>query len=88
MLSHQVSFMTGDNSDRLVKLTVASDEVEANVLRNALEQEGISVFVKNVDPLGSISAAPTPAFSFELFISTRDERRARWVLGQLEPQTQ
>ena len=75
--------MAAKGDDRLVKLAVARDEIEANVWRSALEQDGMAVLVRNVDPLGSIAAAPTPAFSFELMVAARDEKRARWLLGQL-----
>ena len=75
--------MAAKGDDRLVKLAVARDEIEANVWRSVLEQDGLAVLVRNVDPLGSIAAAPTPAFSFELMVAASDEKRARWLLGQL-----
>ncbi|MBI1884784.1 MAG: DUF2007 domain-containing protein [Chloroflexi bacterium] len=68
--------------DRLVKLATARDEVEAGVWRDALEQEGIAVNVRNVDPLASFGASLP--FSIELLVLAKDLKRARWVLGELE----
>jgi hypothetical protein len=66
-----------------VKVAAAHDEVEAGVLRHALEQEGIAAFIKNADPLGSFGIASALPYSLEVFVSARDERRARWLLGRL-----
>ncbi len=71
----------GGNSDRLVRIGVAHDEVEANIWRDVLEQEGIAVYVKNVDPLSTLGAAPSLPGSFELYVFAADEKRARWLLG-------
>ncbi|MFQ6020061.1 MAG: putative signal transducing protein [Dehalococcoidia bacterium] len=67
-----------------MKVATAHDEVEAGVWRDALEQEGIAVYLKNVDPMGSFGVASSPPFSLELFVLARDQRRARWILGRLE----
>ncbi len=69
------------NSERLVMIAVAGTEVEANIFRDALAQEGIPSFVKSADPLASIGA--TPIFgSLQVYVQARDEKRARWVLGE------
>lgn len=78
--------MTDREAEKLVKVASAHDEVEAGVLRHVLEQEGIAVFVKNADPLGSFGVAPTLPYSLEIFVFARDERRARWLIGQRKPQ--
>ncbi len=70
------------NSDRLVMIGVAHDEVEASIWRDALEREGVAVYVKNADPLGSFGLPPLPG-SLQVFVLARDERRARWILGDL-----
>jgi hypothetical protein len=70
----------------MVKIGVARDQVEAAIWRDALQQEGINAFVKNIDPLTALpyveSATP---YSFEVFVAAADEKRARWTLG-LPPQ--
>lgn len=71
------------NSDRLVKIGVAHDEVEASIWRDALENEGVAVYVKSADPLSSFGVAPLPG-SLELFVLAQDEKRARWILGDLK----
>jgi hypothetical protein len=76
--------MGGEQANRLVKVATARDEVEAGVFRDALEQEGIAVHLKNVDPMGSFGVPSFLPYSLELFVLARDERRARWLLGQLE----
>ncbi len=70
------------SSDRLVSIGIAHDEVEASIWRDALEREGVAVYVKSVDPLTSFGVAPLPG-SLQLFVLERDEKRARWVLGDL-----
>lgn len=70
----------------MVKIGVARDQVEAAIWRDALRQDGIRAFIKNVDPLTAVpyveSATP---YSFEVFVPASDERRARWILA-LPPQ--
>jgi hypothetical protein len=68
---------------RLVKIGVARDEVEAAIWRDALEQDGIAAFVRNVNPLavaGYVGASALP-YSFEVYVRAADARRARWILG-------
>ena len=66
----------------MVKIGVARDQVEAAIWRDALQQEGINAFIKNIDPLTALpyveSATP---YSFEVFVAATDEQRARWILG-------
>ncbi len=38
--------MVTNKSDRPVKIAVARDELEANVLKDALDQEGITPYIK------------------------------------------
>jgi acyl-homoserine lactone acylase PvdQ len=72
-----------EKSDRLVMVGVAQDELEANVWRDILAQEGIPVFVKAADPLASFGVTPGPG-SLHVFVQARDEMRARWLLGKGE----
>ena len=78
----------GKKKDRqgMVKIGVARDQVEAAIWRDALQQEGINAFIKNIDPLAALpyveSATP---YSLEVFVAAADERRARWILA-LPPQ--
>ena len=67
---------------RLVKIGVARDEMEAAMWRDALEQDGIAAFVRNVDTLSvaQYSASGLP-YSFELYVGAADAKRARWILG-------
>jgi len=68
---------------QLVKIAVARDEVEAAIWRDALEQEGIAVFVRNVDTLAVaqyVGTSPLP-YSLEMYVRAGDARRARWILG-------
>ena len=76
--------MVANKSDRLVKIAVAHDEVEASVWKDALEQEGITPYVKSLDPLTPFGVAPALPSSFEVYVLSRDEKRARWVLGEFE----
>jgi hypothetical protein len=69
---------------RLVKIAVARDEVEANVFKDALEQDGIRPYVKSLDPLTPFGVAPSLPASFEVYVLREDEKRARWILGQLQ----
>ena len=72
----------GDKRDRLVLIGVAHDEVEANIWRDVLEKDGIPTFVRSDDPLGAFGIAPLPG-SLHVFVRQRDERRARWLLGEM-----
>jgi len=68
---------------RLVKIAVARDEVEAAIWRDALEQDGIAAFVRNVDTLTVaqyVGTSPLP-YSLEMYVRAADARRARWILG-------
>jgi len=68
---------------RLVKIGVAQDEVEAAIWRDALEQDGIAVFVHNADPLaiGQYVIPSALPYSLEVYVRAADAKRARWILG-------
>ena len=76
--------MARERGDQLVKVASARDEVEANVWRDTLEKEGIAVYVRNVDPLSPFGIPSSLPFSLDLFVLARDEKRARWLLGEIE----
>lgn len=76
--------MNDTDAEALVKLAVARDDLEAGLWRDALQQEGIPVYLRNADPLGSIGAAPSLPFSLELFVLAKDELQARQVLAELK----
>jgi hypothetical protein len=75
--------MAADKSDRLILIAEARDLLEANVWKDALEQEGIKPFVKSLDVLKPMGVAPSGGF--ELYVLEKDEKRARWVLGEGGP---
>ncbi len=80
--------MVANKPDRLVRIAVAHDEFEASppkAEKDALEQDGVRPFVKSLDPLTPFGVAPSLPASFELYVLARDEKRARWILGQLPP---
>ncbi len=77
--------MVANKSDRLVKIAVARDELEANVLKDALGQEGITPYIQSLDPLTPFGVAPGLPSSLEVYVLARDEKRARWILGELGP---
>ena len=68
-----------------MKIGVAQDEVEAAIWRDALEQDGIAVFVRNVDtlPVAQSVGTPTLPYSLEVYVRAADAKRARWILGLL-----
>lgn len=76
--------MGAKKGDRLVLIGVAHDQVEAGIWRDALEQEGIAVYIKSADALVPFGVAPPPG-SLEVYVSARDEKRARWALGDQSP---
>ena len=69
-----------DRSESLVMIAVAHDEIEVNVWRDLLEKEGIATFIRSTDPLTSFGVAPLPG-SLQVFVRARDQKRARWLLG-------
>lgn len=76
--------MATPKQNRLVKIAVAHDEVEANVFKDALERHGVTSYVKSLDPLTPLGVAPSLPASFEVYVLPRDEKRARWILGWLQ----
>ena len=69
---------------RMVKIAVAHDEVEANVWRDVLQQDGVTPYIKSLDPLTPFGVAPSLPASFEVYVMPEDEKRARWILGQFQ----
>lgn len=67
--------------DELVRLATAASEIEANIWRDALEQDGIRTYVRNRAPLAYLGSDAFFA-TYELFVLASDERRARWVIGE------
>ena len=62
----------------MVKIAVAHDEFEANVFKDALEQDGITPYIKSLDPLTPLGVAPSLPASFEVYVLRKDEERARF----------
>jgi hypothetical protein len=76
--------------DESVLLAVASSEVEAQIWRDALEQEGIRPFIRNRAPLAYLGSDAFFA-TYEVFVLGRDLKRAQWIIGEgaepgLEPE--
>ncbi|MEE8369426.1 MAG: hypothetical protein V3S00_01505 [Dehalococcoidia bacterium] len=71
-----------DKSERLILIGVAREEVEASIWRDSLEREGVPVYMKSVDALSTFGLTPPPG-TVQLFVLAQDEKRARWVLGDL-----
>ena len=69
-----------DNSESLVLIGVAENEMEATIWRDILKNDGIGSFVKGNNPLSALGATPGLA-SYEVFVQASDEQRARWLLG-------
>jgi hypothetical protein len=67
--------------DESVLLATASSELEAQIWRDALEQEGIVPFVKKRSPLPYLGSDALFA-TFEVFVLGRDLKRAQWVIGE------
>jgi hypothetical protein len=69
-----------ENDDSIVLIGVAENELEVNVWRDILSREGIEALVRADDPLAPLGATPLPA-SLKVYVLARDEKRARWLLG-------
>ncbi len=65
----------------LVKLGIASDEIELALWRDVLAQDGIPSLVKNRDVLASTYRLSASPYSLEVYVRALDETRARWLLG-------
>ena len=71
--------------DESVLLAVASSEIEAQIWRDALEQEGIHPFIRNRAPLAYLGSDAFFA-TYEVFVLSRDLQRAQWIIGEgVEP---
>ena len=80
------------SQDQMVKIGVARDQVEAAIWRDVLLQDGINVFIKNLDPLAALPYVETTTlYNLEVYVRASDEQQARWLLGlgteQNEPAT-
>jgi len=69
-----------NDPDSLVLIGVAQNELEANVWRDVLARDSIGVLVKDADPLAVMGVTPRPG-TIQVFVKARDEKRARWLLG-------
>ena len=67
--------------DELVLLTRPNGEIDASLLRQMLEADGIHAMVKNRDPVSAESGGMGPPWAYELWVLRRDLRRAREVIG-------
>jgi hypothetical protein len=67
--------------DESVLLAVASSEIEAQIWRDALEQEGIRPFVKKKAALPYLGSDALFA-TYEVFVLGRDLKRAQWIIGE------
>ena len=71
--------------DESVLLAVASSEIEAQIWRDALEQEGIRPFIRNRAPLAYLGSDAFFA-TYEVFVLARALPRAQWIIGEgVEP---
>jgi hypothetical protein len=75
-----------NTEERMVKIGVARDQVEATIWRDLLLQHGIRAFIKNLDPLAPLPYVETSTlYNLEVYVQASDQGRARWILG-LSPQ--
>jgi hypothetical protein len=68
--------------DEVVRLAVASSQIEAQIWRDALEQEGIRPLVRSRSPLSTMGGGDLFE-TFEVLVLARDEKRARWIIGEM-----
>ena len=68
------------NDDPPALIGTAESELEANVWRDILKNDGIRAFVKVKSPLAVLGGSPLLA-TYEVFVQAGDEQRARWLLG-------
>ncbi len=60
-------------------------ELNAQLMRQMLAAEGITAMVKNRDPVSAESGGMGPPWAYELWVLRRDLRRAREIIGEVEP---
>ncbi|HXG41873.1 MAG TPA: DUF2007 domain-containing protein [Dehalococcoidia bacterium] len=77
--------MSPRGKGRLVLLATARDQVELAIWLDLLREAGVEVAVHRRDPLGGLDVAPTPLFSWDLYVQDDDQERAREVLGMEAP---
>ena len=69
-------------ADDLVKLGV-TDDLEARIWRDALEQESIPIVVRPASST-SISGVGPSSGNVQVFVRAADEKRARWIIGDAD----
>ena len=70
-----------EGKDELVRLQMAENELEAQIVQQVLADNGIRAMVRSIDPLlGRGVYMPSP-FSTEVLVWAKDLERAREVLG-------
>jgi hypothetical protein len=67
--------------DELALLTRPNGEIDASLLRQMLEADGIHAMVKNRDPVSAESGGMGPPWAYELWVLRRDLRRAQEIIG-------
>ena len=73
--------MPRQGRSRLVLLATARDQVELAIWLDLLQEAGVAVAVHRRDPMGGLDVAPTPPFSWDLYVQEEDQARAREALG-------
>lgn len=73
------------NEHELVKIHKAHDELQAHMIRSALEAEGIQTFIEGDPLLGAIGEIPQVSVAEpHILVAESDEANARLVLEKLE----
>jgi len=67
--------------DDTVLLTEPAGEVEANLFRDMLEQDGIRSMIRNIDASSAQAGGMGPVWAYQLLVLRKDLRRAREILG-------
>ena len=65
----------------MVLLATARDQVQLAIWLQLLGEAGVAVSVRRRDPLGGLDVAPTPLYSWDLYVLDEEEGRAREALG-------
>ncbi|MEO8456262.1 MAG: DUF2007 domain-containing protein [Chloroflexota bacterium] len=71
----------GRPDDELMLIALASNELEAQIWRDALAQEGIVPLIRSQNPLTTLGGGALFE-TFEVLVLGRDEKRARWIIGE------
>lgn len=67
-------------ADELALLARPEGELEAQMLRDLLAQQGVQALVKNLDPVSAQSGGMGPPWAYELWVLRRDLRRAKEII--------